>query len=235
METERHLSPPLLLVASLAAAITAGIVIDLAYSRPAAGPALLDFVGAHAAARYALADGTFTLVERGISRLGPAGAGDALTARLQMPPPPAPGTIVVAAPLPYWDLRTAAGADLGAGRPLAAVSGGVYALTSTGLAQVDASGDIEQIIAEDDPELVGALAPDGSVVALKNGVTRFIDLYALPRGDYLGHLPLYDAVAVAFAPDGRLVALLASGEASVYALSPGGAATLAATSTLSWQ
>ncbi|HVW82902.1 MAG TPA: hypothetical protein VHC68_03095 [Candidatus Paceibacterota bacterium] len=235
METEHRLSPHLLLVASLAAVIAAAVVIDLRYFPRAAGPVPVELVGAHEAADYSFDGAALALVSPALSKIGPVGQGYALTARLQMPPPPAPGSIVIAAPQPYWDLRDGAGTDLGAGRPLApAPGGGIYALTAAGLVSIDPSGIADPVVAGGSSDLVGALAPGGRLLALKNTQTRFVDLYALAPGgaDYLGNVPLYDPAAAALPSEDRLL-LLAPDKATVYlyALSSG-APQLLGTTTL---
>jgi hypothetical protein len=235
MAAEHRLSPALLLAAAFFAVVAGAVVLALEYAGGGRAPQALEFVSASSAARYSFDGATLALLSTHVPDLGPVAApGESLVANLQYPLPLAPGAIAVAPPAPRWDLRDGAGRDLGTGRPLApAPGGGVYALTPAGLVSIDSSGLSSPVVAGGSPDLVGALSADGAFLAIKNGATRFLDLYSLgPPVEYLGHLPVYDPIAAAFAEDGRLLTLAQGGAVSIFTFSQGGAPALVGTTTL---
>ncbi|HVW71775.1 MAG TPA: hypothetical protein VHB93_01325 [Candidatus Paceibacterota bacterium] len=235
----------IVLIIALLVVVLAGWYL-FTHSNFGGSPNTVTFVSAHSAESYHVASSnTFSSPSDPIQKLGPITAADgtqymAVLATAPLPTAPAgqPPPVVVAPPAPEWMLyrgtTVSASSSLGVGRPLGTMADGtLLAITDTGLVALVPGGTVSLTTAPSD--LVAAAKQDGSVVAMRNSVSRAIDLYSIaPKSlqkSFLGTIN-EDPLALTFGPAGDLYVIATTSAVNVYTVSATAAPSLAATSTL---
>ncbi|HVX90337.1 MAG TPA: hypothetical protein VHC20_01735 [Candidatus Paceibacterota bacterium] len=194
------------------------------------------FYAAHGAATYHVANGHFSLATSDIQSVGPVTAADGTPYFSALGDPPL-APITIAPPLPEWMFyrgRDASSAKLGSGRPLGAMADGtLLAITDKGLEALVPGGDV--VIMTASPDLVGAVNQDGTLVALRNPVSRNTDIYAIAPQSfqkmYVGSVTS-DPLALAFDTNGTLYVVTADNVVAAYTVSAHAAPALVGSTTL---
>ena len=203
------------------------------------------FVTIHSAATYTVSGSRLASASGDIQKFGPVATADGTQyiSVLAMPPRPQPlpdgePPIIVTSPQPEWmfyrGTNVSASSSLGVGRPLATMADGtLLALTDKGLIALVPGGSVA--ITSGSKNLVGAANSDGSIVALRNDVSRATDVYAIaPKSfqkSFLGTIDS-DPLALAFDAKGSLYVIATTSSVSEYSVSLTAAPVLVATSTL---